>query len=335
MTDASRATSMSFVQDDGEASPVKEPSTSADSRKHSRLVWNKEVESEAEPSPKDVHTGNTSPRSVLPFSKPCKVEACSSETEDLRKKINRIRQQRGKQQKLPHLDVQASCSRTADDQEYQEQNSEGTKRHALFTSRNPEENMDNENPDWEAIRQSNTPARKHCKRKTSHDFSSEYSEPAKHQHFDTDIFDLKLRELERNKEEDIMRVHNTFRYDMDMLHRDFKVQSLRYRGRSERLCYSGGPQHRRARTVPWDYYQVQKRKVQEQFMANTQSINNEYSARANKLLSARDEVQHFDAFYAGLKDSDSRLLSEQQMEETLKLEKLLRYFSVAYDEAKY
>ncbi|KAK8768080.1 hypothetical protein V5799_010617 [Amblyomma americanum] len=229
--------------------------------------------------------------------------------------------------------------------------------------------MDNENPEWEAVRRltteeeryqavkkvwhnssvpdphqelttfhyrrhllglkhSNTPARKCGKRKASHDSSS--AKPAKRQRFDTDIIDLKLKELERKKEKDVTRAHDMFRYGMDMLHRDFRIneaQSSRYRGR---------PHHRRARTAPWDfrYYQMQERRIHEEFMASAQSINSAYSVRANKLLNARDEVRRFDAFYAGLQDSDPRLLSEQQIKENLKLEELLGRFNVAYGAAK-
>ncbi|XP_077486982.1 uncharacterized protein LOC144098313 [Amblyomma americanum] len=342
------------------------------------------IKDEHTQDPPDVYAQPCSSGSAMlapPFSEqaPSKVEADSSRNEDMRKKIDSIRRQRGQQSehRLPHshedLHAQASCSRTVGDRgvEHQGPSSEapGTKRRAPFMSENPEENMDNENPEWEAVRRltteeeryqavkkvwhnssvpdphqelttfhyrrhllglkhSNTPARKCGKRKASHDSSS--AKPAKRQRFDTDIIDLKLKELERKKEKDVTRAHDMFRYGMDMLHRDFRIneaQSSRYRGR---------PHHRRARTAPWDfrYYQMQERRIHEEFMASAQSINSAYSVRANKLLNARDEVRRFDAFYAGLQDSDPRLLSEQQIKENLKLEELLGRFNVAYGAAK-
>nr|XP_050026110.1 uncharacterized protein LOC126521453 [Dermacentor andersoni] len=171
---------------------------------------------------------------------------------------------------------------------------------------------------------------KRRKRKASRSSSHEHTKPAKRQRFDTDIIDLKLKELKRKKEKDVTRAQKTFRDDIHKLHSSLwrpreEPYASHDRGHSDK-------RHRRAHTAPWDfhYYQSQEMRICEEYRANEESIYNEYRAREYKLLNARDEVRRVDAFYAGLRDSDPRLLSEEQVKEHLKLEETLGCFKKAY-----
>lgn len=251
-----------------------------------------------------------------------------------------------------------------------------TKNRAPFTSEDPAENMDNENPDWEAVRRlttdeeryqavqavwhnveipdphkelstfhyrqrtlrlkrakkKNTPSKsKRRKRKASHSSHNDHcSKPAKRQRLDTDIIDLKLKELKRKKERDVTKVQETFNDDIRQLHTSLRTQQETYAshdhdGRSDR-------HHRRAHTEPWDlrYFLSQEQRICEEFKANAQNIESEYMTREHKLLSAREEVRRVDDFYAGLRDKDPRLLSEKQVKEHFKLEEMLGHFKMVY-----
>lgn len=236
--------------------------------------------------------------------------------------------------------------------------------------------MDNENPDWEAVRRlttdeeryqavqavwhnveipdphkelstfhyrqrtlrlkrakkKNTPSKsKRRKRKASHSSHNDHcSKPAKRQRLDTDIIDLKLKELKRKRERDVTKVQETFNDDIRQLHTSLRTQQETYAshdhdGRSDR-------HHRRAHTEPWDlrYFLSQEQRICEEFKANAQNIESEYMTREHKLLSAREEVRRVDDFYAGLRDKDPRLLSEKQVKEHFKLEEMLGHFKMVY-----
>lgn len=245
------------------------------------------------------------------------------------------------------------------------------KNRAPFTSEDPAENMDNENPEWEAVRRlttdeeryqavqavwhnvkipdphkelstfhyrrrtlslkhaKNTPSSKskRRKRKASHCSHHEHSKPAKRQRLDTDIIDLKLKELQRKKEKDVTKAQKTFSDDIRQLH-----MSLMRTNQETYASHNHHKHHRRAHTEPWDfrYYLSQEQRICAEFKASEQSIENEYMTREHKLLSAREEVRRVDDFYAGLRDTDPRLLSEKQVKEHFKLEEMLGHFRVVY-----
>lgn len=241
------------------------------------------------------------------------------------------------------------------------------KNRAPFTSEDPAENMDNENPEWEAVRRLTTDEEryqavqavwhnvkipdphkelstfhyrrrtlslqhakktsfksKHRKRKASH---HEHSKPAKRQRLDTDIIDLKLKELQRKKQKDVTKAQKTFSDDIRQLH-----MSLTRTNQETYASHNHHKHHRRAHTEPLDfrYYLSQEQRICAEFKASEQSIENEYMTREHKLLSAREEVRRVDDFYAGLRDRDPRLLSEKQVKEHFKLEEMLGHFRVVY-----
>lgn len=175
------------------------------------------------------------------------------------------------------------------------------------------------------------PSKSKCrKRKASRSSSHEHVKPVKRQRFDTDIIDLKLKELKRKREKDVTRAQRTFRDDIHKLHSSLRRPSEEMyaphgHGHSDR-------RHRRVHTAPWDfrYYQSQEMRICEEYRTNEENIYNEYRAREHKLLNARDEVRRVDAFYAGLRDSDPRVLSEEQVKEHLKLEEMLGCFKKFY-----
>lgn len=247
-----------------------------------------------------------------------------------------------------------------------------------FLSEDPAENLDNDNPAWEALRQLttdeeryehvhkvwrssqipdphqelttfhyrrrvaglrsrvDTPAMKRGKRRASHEPSpSEGVGPIKRQRFDTDIFDLKLKELERKKEKDFTEAKENLRRNLERLHWEER-QGTRQRHHHHN---EGWPQrhHHRAETAPSDYHywRMQERQMHEEFVANAQCINDKFSVKERQLLTARDEVHRFDAFYVGLyEDFDPRLLSESQLKQQLEAEKALGLFKLCYSPAQ-
>ncbi|KAL1419051.1 hypothetical protein MTO96_005168 [Rhipicephalus appendiculatus] len=296
---------------------------------------------------------------------------------DMREKLNTIRRQL-EQHKPEDPNAHASHAVPTDvSSEPQLPNvaAPEIKNQAPFTSEDPAENMDNENPEWEAVRclttdeeryqavqavwhnvkipdphkelstfhyrrrtlslkhvKKNTPSKsKRRKRKASHSSHHDHSsKPAKRQRLDTDIIDLKLKELKRKKEKDVTKVQRTFNDDIRNLHMSLRTHQETYashnhHGQSDR-------HHRRAHTEPWDlrYFLSQEQRICEEFNANARSIENDYMTREHKLLSAREEVRRVDDFYAGLRDRDPRLLSEKQVKEHFKLEEMLGYFRVVY-----
>lgn len=235
---------------------------------------------------------------------------------------------------------------------------------APFFSEDPEENDDNANPAWENIRQLSTDEERYeavrsvwhnetvpdpnCnlsryrhrarqlgmstpkvrkptlgkghKRKAS---GSVYNNPAKRRRMDTDIFDLKLKELERKTNDDYNAAQHTL---------ELNLQRVREQVNSQMVNYGYGG-HRRCATAPWDmryWQQHQEELLHYKFMTDTQNIRNKYSARASKLLDARHEVRHFNKFYVGLSGSDPTMLTEWQMGEQLKIEKILGHFKMCY-----
>ncbi|KAH6928013.1 hypothetical protein HPB50_010593 [Hyalomma asiaticum] len=252
------------------------------------------------------------------------------------------------------------------------------KNKAPFMSEDPDENMDNENPEWEAVRslttdeeryravqvvwhniripdphkelstfnyRRHTLSMKHAKnppsskpkrrkRKASHNSQHEHTKPVKRQRFDTDIIDLKLKELKRKREKDVTKAQKTFRDDIRELHMTLMSTSQEMHASHDHGHSS--KHHRRAHTTPWDfrYYLSQEQRICEEFKANEKSIQSNYMAKEHKLLSARNEVRCVDDFYAGLRDKDPRLLSDKQVREHLKREEMLGYFKVVYKTPK-
>ncbi|XP_064473934.1 uncharacterized protein LOC135388358 [Ornithodoros turicata] len=234
-----------------------------------------------------------------------------------------------------------------------------------FFSDDPEENYDNANPGWENFRQLSTdeeryeavrnvwhnaripdPHRnlsqyKHKQRKLQHQptkgrtrrqkrkapSSSVENPAAKRKRLDTDIFDLKLKELERKTNKD----YNAAQHWLEL-----NIQRVREQVNSQLMFLNYGG-HNRTTSAPWDmryWQQHQEELLHYKYMTDTQNIRNNYSARASKLLDARHEVRHFNKFYVGLCGTDPTMLSELQMKEQLKIEKLLGHFKMYYLDAK-
>lgn len=246
-------------------------------------------------------------------------------------------------------------------------------RHAPFMSEDPEENNDNENPEWERLRQlstdeeryeavrnvwhnstipnphselttfhyrqqilgaqgtRNTPVPKQHKRKASRNCSHR---PAKRQRMDTDVFDLKLKALQRKRSQDFQKARQDLELNLGQL--QSSIHQNQRRGDFQQGHGSHHRNHRRANTTPWDfrYYQQEEQRLHAQFVAHQDTIHQKYSAKENKLLSAREEVRRFDKFYVGLQQADPTLLTEEQLKEQLNMEKLLGQFRLWYKNAK-
>lgn len=187
-----------------------------------------------------------------------------------------------------------------------------------------------------------TLAVKRGKRRAPHEPSpSEGVGPSKRQRFDTDIFDLKLKELERKKARDFTEAKDNLRRNLDRLHRDIRRNEERQASSHQHRHYhhDGRPQrhHHRAETAPSDYHywRMQERQIRDEFVANAQCINNKFYVKERQLLTARDEVHQFDAFYVGLhEDFDPRHLSESQLKQQLEAEKALGLFKLYYSPAQ-
>ncbi|KAH9381123.1 hypothetical protein HPB48_010795 [Haemaphysalis longicornis] len=255
-----------------------------------------------------------------------------------------------------------------------------------FLSEDPAENLDNDNPAWEALRQLTTEeeryqhvhkvwrsahvpdphqelttfhyrrrvaglrskvdtlAVKRGKRRAPHEpLPSEGVGPTKRQRFDTDIFDLKLKELERKKARDFTEAKDNLRRNLDRLHRDIRRNEERHassHSHQRHYHHNDGRlqrHHHRSETAPSDYHywRMQERQIHEEFEASAQCINDKFSVKERQLLTARDEVHRFDAFYVGLhEDFDPRCLSESQLKQQLEAEKALGLFRLYYSPAQ-
>ncbi|CAN8005269.1 unnamed protein product [Ixodes hexagonus] len=244
---------------------------------------------------------------------------------------------------------------------------------APFMSEDPEENNDNENPEWERLRQLTTDEERyeavrnvwhnstipnpHCELTTFHyrrqmlrvqgadntrvpkqhkrkaSRSSGSNKPAKRQRMDTDVFDLKLKALERKRSHDVHKAQQNLEWNLGQLRSS--VDQNQWQGNFQQGNWQHHRNHRRANTAPWDfrYYQQEEQMLHAQFMAEQESIHHKYSAKENKLLSAREEVRRFDKFYVGLQQADPRKLTEEQLKDQLKMEKLLGKFRQWYKDA--
>lgn len=249
-------------------------------------------------------------------------------------------------------------------------NAPTTKSREPFMSEDPEENDDNANPNWEALRRLTTDEERyeairkvwhnaripdpHCELTTFHyrkrflcpknmksttalkqqkrkrtETSDNHEQPVKKQRLDTDIFDLKLKELERKRLRD---------FTAAQINLERELSKLPWNASQSMTPWmNGGPHyHHRAHTAPWDmrYFQQKEQRLHSRYDTDTRDIYNKYSARAHRLLSARDEVHRFNQFYVGLGDGDPRVLTEQQMREQLNIEKLLGEFRRHYKDTK-
>ncbi|EEC00644.1 conserved hypothetical protein, partial [Ixodes scapularis] len=177
----------------------------------------------------------------------------------------------------------------------------------------------------------NTPVSKQHKRKASRNCSHR---PAKRQRMDTDVFDLKLKALQRKRSQDFQKARQDLELNLGQL--QSSIHQNQRRGDFQQGHGSHHRNHHRANTTPWDfrYYQQEEQRLHAQFVAHQDTIHQKYSAKENKLLSAREEVRRFDKFYVGLQQADPTLLTEEQLKEQLNMEKLLGQFRLWYKNAK-
>lgn len=134
---------------------------------------------------------------------------------------------------------------------------------------------------------------------------------------DTEIYDKKIREVVKEKNRALSKAHEDLNRDMRNLHRtkrkEEKSESLRFQN-----CSLERKKHRRSHTPPRDshYWRMRERKIRDDFRAKEEEIMNTHSAKLIKLRRAKEEVSRVNTFYAGLLDSDPRMLSPNPGEGT-------------------
>ncbi|KAK8774850.1 hypothetical protein V5799_010619 [Amblyomma americanum] len=173
-------------------------------------------------------------------------------------------------------------------------------------------------------------AKNYHKRKASCGASPRDS--SKRPRLDIDIFDSKIKKAKEVKERNMKKARDTLR---SYLHRIRRAMTRRERKRGSSEVDSDSPprKHGRADTAPpphQRYLRMRERRVRTDFKHSERSIREAYRATKEKLVAAKDEVLRFNGFYSGLQDRDPRLLTDGQVEDYRKTEKMLKYFKTFY-----